>query len=270
MKIVFWNINKNTNVDILEHLSVEIDPDIIILCEIEMPISIILEALNKYEVRYYYNEDQICKKIFVFSKFTNRIFKPVMSGRRYTVRSIDVPTYPKLNLMALHYQSKINWSNEDQLAHSYEIKEIINRFEEKTELKNTIVVGDFNMNPFEAGMVQTTGLHSVMSREIALKGSRIVDEINYDYFYNPMWSFFGDHGKGDVSGTIYSTLSKPINYFWNIFDQILIRPELLPYFQDEDLEILCKFGDKLTLVNDGKIVSSISDHLPIMFKINNY
>lgn len=268
MKIVFWNINKENLAFELELLAQEVNPDILFLAESQMNVAEILTALNEKEINYFYNYDAICSKIQMFSKFQDQYVQPITSSLRYTVRLIDILGYPKFNLMCLHFQSKVNWDSHDQAAHSMELNSTINDFETRTNSKMTLVIGDFNMNPFDFGMVQTTGLHSVMSKEVALKKSRIVGGKEYPFFYNPMWSFFGDHGKGSVNGTIYNTLSKPINYFWNIFDQVLIRPDMIQYINEDELEIISQLSDNHSLLKKSQIIDdSISDHLPISITI---
>lgn len=270
MKIVFWNINKNDLDEELEMLAQEINPDILFLAETEMTVFNILTALNKNAVKYYYNSDPICEKIKMFSKFHDKFVSPITSNLRYTVRKINVPTYPEFNLMSLHYQSKVNWDFADQAAHIPELSAVIKDVEEKTKSTLTLLIGDFNMNPFDFGMVQTTGLHSVMSKEVALKKSRIVDGKKYQFFYNPMWSFYGDYGKGKVNGTIYSTLSKPINYFWNMFDQVLVRPDLIEYINEDELEIITELSSNLSLLKKSNTIDdTISDHLPISITLKN-
>lgn len=270
MKIVFWNIAKNDLSTELEILADDINPDILLLAETEMSVGSILTSLNKKSVAYYFNNDPVCEKIKMFSKFNDKFVRPIKSNLRYSVREINIPTYQKFNLMCLHYQSKVNWDFADQAAHSVELNSIITDFEQTTSSKHTLLIGDFNMNPFDFGMVQTTGLHSVMSKEIALKKHRIVDGKEYPFFYNPMWSFYGDHGLGEVNGTIYNTLSKPINYFWNIFDQVLIRPDFIPYVEDDKIEIITKLNSVTPLLKKSNLIDgSISDHLPISVTIKN-
>ena len=268
MKIVFWNVNKSDLKEHLKFLSKNINPDIIFFAECEMSPSEILISLNDSKTSYFYNLDPVCEKIKMFSKFHDKYVAPVKSGLRYTVRSVKVPAYPEFNIMSLHYQSKVNWDFADQAAHSATLNNVIKDVENKTHLKTTMLIGDFNMNPFDFGMIQTTGLHSVMSKKIALKKQRVVDGEEYPFFYNPMWSFFGDKGKGGTNGTIYNTLSKPINYFWNIFDQVLIRPDLIEFFDEDNLEILTSFGTDVNLLNKFDMINdSISDHLPISVTI---
>ena len=244
-------------------LAEHIDPDILFLAECELSQKEVLAALNASNSDYFYNKDLICEKILMFSKFQNSLVAPGTGSKRYTIRKIRIPEYTEFSLMCLHYQSKVNWDDDDQAMNVPKLNRVIKEFEER-EGSNTIVIGDFNMNPFEKGMIAPEGLHSVMTKEIALKGSRTVDGEKYPFFYNPMWSFYGDHGKGEVSGTAYFNMSKPVNYYWHMFDQVLIRPGMLPFFDESKLEIITKLSDNVSLLKEtGVIEETISDHLPI-------
>ena len=98
-------------------------------------------------------------------------------------------------------------------------------FEDRAGHQRTVVFGDFNMNPFETAMVSSTGLNAVMSRRIAARVSRKVLGRDYRFFYNPMWEHFGD-AKSDTAGSYHYDNSEHVNYFGNVFDQVLVRPEL--------------------------------------------
>lgn len=123
------------------------------------------------------------------------------------------------------------------------------------------------MNPFENSMVSAKGLHAVMTKEIALKKERLVQGEVYPFFYNPLWNHFGD-SRGNTPGTYYYSHSGHLNFFWNIFDQVLLRPGVLPYFDNESLKILDHDGS-ISFLRNGKPDHSIaSDHLPILFQLN--
>lgn len=125
------------------------------------------------------------------------------------------------------------------------------------------------MNPFEAGIVGAIGLHAVMSQSIARKGSRKIQGTDYPFFYNPMWGHFGDRNAGP-DGTYYYQRAEQVNYFWNIFDQVLIRPELIDVFAKDELQILDHDGVE-SLVTPQNIPDSVnsSDHLPILFRLTS-
>jgi hypothetical protein len=129
-------------------------------------------------------------------------------------------------------------------------------------------VGDLNMNPFETGVVGANGLHAVMSRSLARRTARTVNGISYPFFYNPMWSRMGDSSAGPC-GTFYYERSEQVVYFWNTFDQVLLRPELLDRFDIEHLVVPTTAGGTPLVTSDGRPdKKSASDHLPLVFELD--
>lgn len=138
--------------------------------------------------------------------------------------------------------------------------------EDKIGHKRTVLVGDLNMNPFETGLVTANGFNATMSRKIAEKQKRIVNARSFPFFYNPMWSLLGDASHGPP-GSYYCSQSEHVAYFWHMFDQILLRPDVLPMFQNNTLKIIDRVGE-LSLLNDNGIPDkNISDHLPVLFQL---
>jgi hypothetical protein len=148
-----------------------------------------------------------------------------------------------------------------------EISRRISEEERAVGHRRTVIVGDLNMNPFEKGVAGANGLHAVMTRTVALAGERTVQERSYPFFYNPMWGHFGDRLPGPP-GSYYYQGSELVTYFWNIFDQVLVRPELLDRFRDEDVRILESAGAVPLISTRGRPdEKAASDHLPILFKL---
>ena len=130
----------------------------------------------------------------------------------------------------------------------------------------TLLVGDFNMNPFDYVMNMATGMNAMMTRKCVERGSRRLQKQDYPFFYNPMWAFFGDQSKGPA-GTHFYRDASPITYFWNIFDQVLIRPALMDAFHN-DVEILTFDGEHSLLTKRGRPSKARgSDHLPLLFRL---
>ena len=127
------------------------------------------------------------------------------------------------------------------------------------------------MNPFEKGMVFPDAFNAVSSKSIALKNERIVSETNkkYKYFYNPMWSYLGDLSKHSP-GTYYFKEHSHRNHFrWNMFDQVLIRPELIDKIDENSIEIINEkeVSIKLSPKMKQEFITP-SDHLPLFVKFN--
>lgn len=55
--------------------------------------------------------------------------------------------------------------------------------------RRSMVVGDFNANPFESAILSADGLHAIGIRQVNSLTSRQVrwGETGEDFFYNPMW-----------------------------------------------------------------------------------
>lgn len=148
-----------------------------------------------------------------------------------------------------------------------ELSNTIKRVEKQIGHSRTVLVGDLNMNPFEDGIISANGLHGVMNRFVAEKRTRTVQSKEYPFFYNPMWRFFYDNPP-TPQGTYYCTRAEHKTFFWNIFDQVLIRPDLLPFFDNRNLAILHSDGCNSFLTSEGLPDNNVSDHLPMFFKIN--
>jgi hypothetical protein len=122
-----------------------------------------------------------------------------------------------------------------------ELARAIEHEEKKVGHRRTIPVGDFNMNPFEAGFAGAAGLNSVASREVASRETRMVQGREYRFFYNPMWSHFGDARSG-TAGSYFYDAGEHVNYYWNVFDQVLLRPALAERFDPARVNIVKEIG----------------------------
>jgi hypothetical protein len=142
----------------------------------------------------------------------------------------------------------------------------IQMFEQREGHSHTIVVGDLNVNPFEAPVASAGGLHGVMDSRVAEREVREIRGRVYPMFYNPMWGFLGDRTPGPP-GTYYRSSSESVNYFWNTYDQVLVRPALMTHLSD--VRILDSDGTESLLTPHGVPDDvSGSDHLPILFRLD--
>lgn len=155
-------------------------------------------------------------------------------------------------------------STESQAQHCNELKRLIEATEKRAGHSRTILMGDLNMNPFESGVVGSGGLNATMTRAEAAKEFRTVQGNRYPFFFNPMWKVFaGVDGK--PQGTYYYSRNEHVTYFWNVFDQVLVRPSLMQHLPDESVEVVDRVGDQSLLTPNGlPNRASASDHLPVV------
>jgi len=155
---------------------------------------------------------------------------------------------------------------EGRQSRAQEIAMDIRKVEEVAGHRRTILVGDFNMNPFEGGMIDSKGMHGIMSRQLARTMERMGARQDYPCFYNPMWGCFGDLHPGPPGTYFFSNSSDPTNHFWNVYDQVLVRPELMDKLSA--VEVLESDGQDPLVTKQGRPrKGSHADHLPLFFQL---
>ncbi len=264
---LFWNLQRKPLQSVVAQLAMSNEVDVIMLAECTVRPNILLYALNANGALYDYAPSN-CTKIEVFTKFPGNFISAVYDENRWTIRRLALPGIVDILLVVVHLLSKWNWNPASQTAECSELVDIIREEEQRVGHARTVLVGDMNMSPFEAGIVNANGLHGTMSRRIAKKRTRTIQQREYPFFYNPMWNFLGDAGP-NPPGTFYYQSAEHNALFWHMFDQVLIRPDLLDRFNNTDLRIITTDGATSFLSNSGTPDKNIaSDHLPIFFKIN--
>jgi endonuclease/exonuclease/phosphatase (EEP) superfamily protein YafD len=241
--------------------------DVLILAECAVQAADLLQVLNRDEPAFHFAPGQN-RRISVFSRFPQRYFSPVYESDRLSIRRLALPAIEEMLVAAVHFPSKLFWTDEGQMLECTNLRDTIVEEEEKAGHSRTIVVGDLNMNPFEKGVVAAAGLHAVATRRVAERGERTVQGRSYPFFYNPMWGHFGD-SSDRPAGTYYYERAEHVNYFWNNFDQVLIRPQLIHRFRNDQLRILDDAaGRSLSRADGTPDKGNASDHFPLLFALD--
>ena len=128
-----------------------------------------------------------------------------------------------------------------------------------------LIVGDFNINPYDNSCVNARYFHGIPIYEDAMRESRNIAGKEFRMFYNPMWNFLGDFKE--PYGTYYRSAADTFNPYWHIYDQVIIRPSLRSRFVDGNLKIITGSANVSLLDKNKHPNHSISDHLPITFEI---
>lgn len=266
LTFLFWNIH-NADLDpLVTRLTERHRVDVVMLAECVIPAARLLGRLNSGTDSGFFLAADYPHIVAVYTRFAGDFLIRLSMKPRYTIWHLMLPARPEILLATAHLRSKGHRDETEQAYDCRDFGEDIRRAENQVGHERTLVVGDLNMNPFGSGMVQTKGLNAAMTRDLAKRrgGARVFELERYPYFYNPMWRFFGDSGH-HPPGTCYYDSSL---YFWNIYDQVLIRPSLLGCFQNEALRILDSDGSTSFLSKNGlPACSTVSDHLPVLFQL---
>jgi len=265
MKILFWNVHNNILInDILVQTILETNADIIGLAEYNNTVlSDLIGKLNSHQTTYYLFPFMGCKRINIISKINPRFATPLHQRTYYTVWNFPYKNNEKVNIAFLHFP--ICFLKEyDKIDIVDELREDIENCEKNMNCINSVIVGDYNMNPFEKQMYGGKGLNAIPISGIAKKYSREIRQKERLFFYNPTWNMIGDFTE--PPGSYYKYESSVECLFWNLFDQVCIRPSLIDSFNKNALRYITTING-ISLLKNNIPNTEISDHLPLYFEI---
>lgn len=264
--LMFWNVGRQEAGDAIADLCREHEVDVLLLAEVTTRTTALLRHLNDTGRAKYREFRPAQSRVRVFTRYPRGALSSVFDDGHVSIRSLRPPTGLPILIVAAHLPSKL-WTTEgDQYYRLRQLRQDITRAETHAGHQNTIVIGDLNVNPFEDAIVAADGLHGVMDKRTAQRPARTVRDRSWDFFYNPMWSRLGDESSGPP-GTYYRPGSGLVSYFWNTFDQVLLRPNLLPYYDARALIVVTRVGER-DILGEGAGQAALSDHLPLVVKLS--
>jgi hypothetical protein len=268
ISFLFWNINQKALQERIVRMVAAFDVDVLLLTEWADVISPkqLADRLVARTSRRFVTPDGPATRMLLVTRLPAASVESKVGGSQLNLWSLKIGPWPGILLAAAHLPAKIAGGDQiSQLTAAQIAAAEILRVEEDVGHHRTILVGDLNMNPFEPGIIDATAFHGVMTRDIARRGSRVVRGQPHRFFYNPMWGYFGDRTPGPA-GTYYFNASTSNQQFWNIYDQILIRPDLTSDL--DEIRIIDFDGEETLLTRTGLPErDGGSDHLPLLFRL---
>jgi len=181
--IMFWNSARKPLAVELGAACREHRVELVILAEREMTTKEALIGLNGDGVGRY--EEAFCpvpSRVRFFTNLPKDRLRPLRDADKISIRMLSPPLGGEIIVAAVHLSSKLHAENEDQDYGARRMRDMIERVEADAGHRRTVVIGDLNMSPFESGMVAADGFHAVMDKEIAAKGSRLVQGAEFGFF----------------------------------------------------------------------------------------
>ncbi len=255
IKCLFWNLNKKNLVQELIEMVIESNIDILMTVEAEnLDIQYFLSGLRK-NGRSYEKKEILPKGRSIILLADTDITVSIYREEKYFV-AYKVRNQGKNRLLiVVHLTSAMRRSEYARNQRANDISKTIE-----------IIVGDFNLHPFSAGIIGMHGFNAIMDSDRALKESRKLNNSTIKFYYNPMWNLMGK--QGHALGTYYFESDQDDNsFYWYTFDQILIRPELIVDFIWDEFEIVDHIGNDSLIKNNKIYNKKYSDHLPVKFSI---
>lgn len=172
-------------------------------------------------------------------------------------------------LHVVHLHSSLHLAESARYDKILNVSRVLKKIEDdlfRNEEYKSMIVGDFNLQPYSRGVSGIYGFNATMSACKAMKKSRIVDGETKYFYFNPVWKLMGDNRN--VQGTYYNNNDQQgKSIFWYSFDQLLIRPYFIEKFNWNYFDIVEQTKDFQFIRHEVIDKHQYSDHLPLKFEI---
>ena len=286
VRFLLWNVRRGRGARLLPCLTRLADSgiDVFLFAEAPADLAPVLSALNATTPNRYAIVPSQSRRVRFVTRLVGALDGATWRDRffdglfdRLTAVELQPVGTSGIILIGTHLDSPATGLSADGRAEwARDVANDVRTIEGDVGHDRTVLVGDMNMNPYDGGLVQTTALHAVMTRNLTGVVVRHQARTGYPVFYNPMWSCLGDrpaqriqpNGRRRPPGTHYfDNTNDRANSFWQMYDQVLLRPALME--QLTHLEILSGDGTEDFVTAEGRPRSDlISDHLPVSFELN--
>ena len=261
IRILFWNLNRKNLSSLVSIAAKQLAIDVVALIESDISSTQMLNVLKSTASPNFYVPVAMTGRIQLFCRDPKLNLNEIYSGNRISIRKISI-TGVELLLGFVHLVDKGNFEPMKQLTQAGLLVGEIKDIEKKQKHDRTIIIGDFNMNPFDLVMNDYGGMNAMMTKKCVESQSRTVQDVEYEFFYNPMWNLLGDRTPGPA-GTFYHSNSGKGHFGWNMLDQVLLRPSAIQSF--DNVRILTEVGGTALKTKLGRPDNkAASDHFPLL------
>lgn len=263
LQVLFWNTNKKKLLDPLTQLWQSTKADVLILVE---------NTATDQEIENTFRSQGIAiaavpgvnQRFSVFLGNGSISLQETYSSERISIRRLEAFS-EQFHLGIVHGVDKQNHDEHSQLLYAKLLSDQLRTEAERSKNEKTILIGDFNLNPFDAAMHKAGCFNADMTKKgsTARKKSGVV----YQVFYNPMWSLLGDESPGPPGTYFHESGSKGLRG-WNMLDQVIISRSAVAWFNQ--VRIIHSAGNLSLIKKSGRPnEKTFSDHLPILVSLRS-
>lgn len=257
--ILFWNLKRNSIENFIIDCITERNIDIAVFSEFDsIDFFKIENALGKMYSRIITVQNN--KKVTLIAKTTFMVTH-IQSQSRYSIYSIETAVKNYL-LAAVHLEDRRNYQISDRTNTIQHLIADIEQTERLFKCNNTIVIGDFNANPYDEELLSKYAFNAVLFKTIIDKSEFTnPTTLKQKRFYNPILHYISEDTK--MYGSFYYEQNTGTPY-WHCLDQVLIRKNLINFLKH--VEYLKTINGRDLLINmiPNK---KISDHLPLLVNL---
>lgn len=259
LNILFWNLKRNAIEDYIIDCIAENNIDIAVFSEFDgIDFGKIQKSLGKMYGHILTVQDD--RKVTLIAKTTFHV-TVVQQQNRYNIYHVKTAVRDYL-LAAVHLEDRRNYKSAERIETIKRLIADIEKTEELFKCSNTIVIGDFNANPYDEELLSKFAFNSVLFKAIIEKSELTnPNSLKRKRFYNPILHYISE--DTEMYGSFYHE-KEYLTSYWYCLDQVLVRKGLINNINQ--MKYLKRINTKNLLENtipNGKI----SDHLPLLVNV---
>ena len=258
VNILFWNLKRNNLISHITSCLNEYDIDIALFSEHSGTNFSSIQNSSDYT---FIAGMGGCEKIVMLVK-NNIIANVKQEQSRYALYHIHAE-HSSYIIAGVHLHDRRNTDTATRIACIGRLVNDIKNVESRCKCNNTIIIGDFNANPYDEELLQMNAFNAVLFKDIIRKGeTKTIDGVVYRRFYNPTINFISESNKN--YGSFYYTggSASPI---WHCLDQVLVSKPLVDNIRNL---VYLKTIAGTSLLKNVQPNEDISDHLPLLVEFN--
>jgi len=166
-RFLFWNYRCSLpdREAILARLVHHEAVDVVILAESSCDPKRLVDRLSSAG-RIYRPWSIIHKRFQVFAGYAVEVFRGPRDHDRLCLLDFQAPGHPEIILAAIHLESGLRLERTERKDLAAPLATAVRLIQLERNHTRTIVVGDFNMNPFDDGMISPEGFGAMTSKTL--------------------------------------------------------------------------------------------------------
>lgn len=259
MNFAYWNTKQIDAVDMIVDIIKQNNLSLFFLSEINLEK--LLEQINKIDdIGYEVFENPGCERVLILKKKNLCVQLNIQNHFYSAIKLIENDIY----VISLHLPSQMFQSLDSLKEFMRDLRNNIDVEIGDSLTEKILLIGDFNINPYESPMTHYDGF-------LATNSPMAKNRINHlqksrTTYYNPTWQLYsrknfpGTKQFRRPSATSYDILE------FHFLDQVIISQKLLESISEEKIEVVEK-TDNFEFFNVKTNKIKQSDHLPLLYKL---